>query len=267
MIRLIDILKAQGIALGRYKIHLATVGRTSPLEAYWQGRFKEWQDEQNAKNFQCDTVIGLIQRGGDRWLFGGVYRILGVQKGVRTPFQYETELLPGQDDLVGRVIVKFKRDFRASYILGDKYGHQLEVAEILASALSIEEFDGYNNVRLSHAKLTWIVQKQESSWRAALSSVGGVYHIMDTSTGKAYVGSAYGSGGIWQRWCRYADNGHGGNAELIALLEMEGDEYAKHFQYSVLEIADLLDTKDQVLKREDHWKSVLMSRKFGYNSN
>src|SRR5436189_6128677 len=100
MIRLIDILKIKGIVLGHYKIHLAT-GRISPLEAYWQGKFKEWQEEQKNKNFECETVIGLIHRGGDRWLFGGVYRILGVHEGTRVPFQYESDLLPGQADLVG----------------------------------------------------------------------------------------------------------------------------------------------------------------------
>lgn len=265
MIRLIDILKTQGISLGRYKIHLATTGKTSPLEAYLGGTFKEWQEEQNNKNFECETVIGLIHRGDDRWLFGGVYRILGVEPGAKVPFLYKTELLPGQDDLVGRVVVKFKREFRASYIWGEKYGQQLEVAEILDSPLSIEEFKGYNKVRLKHAELRMIVQKREPSWSSALSNVGGVYLIMDASTGKAYVGSASGIGGIWQRWCSYAEAGHGGNAELIALLHEKGSGYAENFQYSVLEIADLLDTKDQVLKREGHWKHVLMSRKFGYN--
>jgi hypothetical protein len=38
------------ITHGRYKIHLATTGSTSPMEAYWQGTFKKWREEQNAKN-------------------------------------------------------------------------------------------------------------------------------------------------------------------------------------------------------------------------
>lgn len=168
MKRLIDILKGQGVALGHYKIHLATAGNTSPLEAYWQGSFKEWQEGQNAKNFECETVIGLIHRGGDRWLFGGVYRVLGVREGVTTPFQYETELLPGQDDLIGRVIVRYKREFRAAYIWGEKYGNQLEVAEILDSPLSIAEFEGYNKVRLRHSELRVIVQRREPSWSSDL---------------------------------------------------------------------------------------------------
>lgn len=266
MIRLIDILNLKGIALGRYKIHLATPGRTSPLEAYWQGTFKDWQEEQNGRNFECETVIGLIHRGGDRWLFGGVYRILGVG-GAKPRFRYNTELLAGQDDLVGRIVVRYKREFRSSYIWGDKYGSQLEIAEILESPLAIEEFDGYNKVRLSHSQLNVIVRRCEPTWQSALSSISGVYLIIDTETGKTYVGSAYGKGGIWQRWHCYADNGHGNNIELTALLQAKGAAYADYFQYSILEIADPLATKDQVCDRENHWKDVLLSRKFGYNSN
>jgi hypothetical protein len=267
MIRLISVLRAQGITLERYKIHLATTGSTSPLEAYFQGKFKEWQEGQNAKNFECDMVVGLVHRGGDRWLFAGVYRILGAKKGVTTPYQYETELLPGQDDLVGRVVVRYRRVFRASYIWGDKYGDDLEVAEILDAPLSIQKFDGYNKVLLKYPALKIIIDKQEPSWCSALSSIKGVYLIMDTETGSGYVGSAYGSGGIWERWCAYAATGHGGNIELKALLETKGANYVANFQYSILEIADPSATGEQVLERECHWKDALMSRSFGYNSN
>jgi hypothetical protein len=35
------------------------------------------------KNFQCDIVNGLIHLHRDPWLFGGVYKILGVGKTIR----------------------------------------------------------------------------------------------------------------------------------------------------------------------------------------
>ena len=66
------------------------------------------------------------------------------------------------------------------------------------------------------------VRRGEPSWQAALSSISGVYLILDTKTGKTYVGSAYGEGGIWQRWSCYAETGHGRNVELIALLQSKG---------------------------------------------
>lgn len=102
----------------------------------------------------------------------------------------------------------------------------------------------------------------------ALSNVGGVYLIVDTSSGKHYVGVAAGAGGFWQRWCSYADNGHGGNAELKSLLAQAGADHVKHFQYSILEIADLQTTPEQMLDRECHWKEALLSRvPFGLNKN
>ncbi len=209
----------------------------------------------------------MIHLGGDRWLFAGVYRVIDVQAGQTTAFKYATELLPGQADLIGRIIVRYKREYRASYIWGHKYGDELEVAEIRDSPLSIGLFPGYNNVRMSHAELSLLVSKEEPSWKAALSSVGGIYLITDTMVGKLYVGSACGEGGIWQRWRAYAETGHGNNTELRVLLTQQGTKYADNFQYSILEIADLQDSVEEICARECHWKNVLLSREFGYNAN
>jgi len=267
MLSLIDILKVQGIELGRYKIHLATKGKgISPMDAYWEGTFKEWQEDQNAKNFECDTVVSLIHRSEDQWLFAGVYRILGVES-TNPKFKYKTELLPGKGDLVGRIIVKYKCQFRNSYIRGEKFGSELAIAKFQEVPFAIEDFKGFNKVLIPYGKLKLITQVE--SWRSALSSVGGVYLVMDSKTFKGYVGIAYGEGGILRRWGKYAETGHGGNVGLVELIELEGIAYAEHFQFAILEIADLLDTLDQVQKRETHWKDVLMTRKsqFGYNLN
>src|ERR1700722_9064626 len=97
MIRLVDLLTLQGITLEDYKIHLATGVNSPPLDAYLAGSFKEWQEEQTQKNFECVMVLSLIYLAGDRWLFTGVYRILGVQPGQKIAFLYRTELIPGQE--------------------------------------------------------------------------------------------------------------------------------------------------------------------------
>ena len=98
-----------------------------------------------------------------------------------------------------------------------------------------------------------------------MSNVSGVYLITDRATGKLYVGSATGGGGIWQRWCDYSSNGHGGNKDIIAVLNENGFEYADNFQYSILEIADTHTSKEDILERESYWKDVLCTRKYGYN--
>lgn len=270
MIRLVDLLRIQNVTLGRYKIHLATGGKQedrTPLQAFVAGDFKEWQERQTQKNFGCERVLSLIHLSADRWLFAGVYGILGVEQTEDKTFRYSTELLLGQGDLVGRVIVRYRRDARASYIWGEKHENKLEVAEILDSAMSIEPFPGYNRVLLSNADLKVLFRKDEPSWKAALSSVGGVYLIVNTINGKPYVGSAYGGCGLWQRWRDYAETGHGENVKLRALFAEHGEDYAANFQYSILEIADLQATQEQVCARESHWKKVLLSREFGYNDN
>jgi hypothetical protein len=82
-----------------------------------------------------------------------------------------------------------------------------------------------------------------------------------------YVGSAYGGDGIWQRWTAYVKTGHGGNKEIKALLKQKGANYAWNFQFSILEVTDLNANEDHAIKREAHWKKVLLSREFGYNKN
>ena len=62
-----------------------------------------------------------------------------------------------------------------------------------------------------------------------------IYLISDVTTGKRYVGSAYGEGGIWSRWCEYASNGHGGNVELRKLVTDPTLDYvAESFQFALL---------------------------------
>jgi hypothetical protein len=267
MISLIELLKTKNIPLDNYKIHLATGENPTPLEVFLEGRFKEWQDTQNSTNFECDSVLSLISLEKNQWLFAGVYKILGVSKGIESPYLYQTELLPNQEDLIGRIIVHYKRPGRASYIWGYKYGKNLEVVEIKSTRISIGDFPGFNNIGLSHRQLKIVVAQQEPSWKSALSNVKGVYLISDTSSGKLYVGSATGEDGLWQRWESYAKTGHGGNAELKNLILNKGIKYADNFQYTVLEIADFRSTDDFIVNRETHWKDVLLSRRFGYNWN
>jgi hypothetical protein len=270
MLSLLDIPTLKDLPFGKYKIHLATGKNPTPFDAFLEGKFKEWQAHQNGRNFECDTIISLVGLEVDQWLFVGVYRVLGVTKGTESPYLYETELLPGQDDLIGRVIVRFHRPSRAAYIWGYKYAQNLEVLEIKRERVSVEPFPGYNNVVLDHRRLQVVVSLQEPTWKSALSNVKGVYLIADTSNGKAYVGSATGTEGIWQRWETYAVIGHGWNVELYELLDVlkgKGVEHANNFRYSILEIADSHATPEFIKRRESHWKRVLLTREWGYNSN
>jgi len=271
MLKLVDLIRLFEIDLGNdFKIHCATGSNPTPLEAFVEGSFQQWQEYQNKQNFQCEKILSLISLGPNKWMFAGVYEVCGVQRkkrGEKVWFEYSTRLLPGLDSLVGRAIVHFEKKFRASYLKGPSYAQKLFLTELREEKLSVGEFPGYNQTLLSYHLLKTVIRKQPPSWKAALENVSGVYLVMDNQNGKTYVGSAYGGEGLWQRWTAYAKNGHGGNRELRDVLSAKGAAYKQHFQFAILEVFDLNAGKDYALKRENHWKTVLRSREFGYNGN
>lgn len=269
MIRLVTFLQAAGVEVdpASIKIHLACWnGKERPLDVFFAGIFKEWQECQNKRNFQCRQIIALIDLGRNEWLFAGVYQILDCREtlGSDSPWRYSTRLLANQNELIGRIVVRHTRSGRNSYIWA-KAGVKLPIVEIRREKLTIGDFPGYNAVVISHAQLKIITNQKIASWHGALANIKGIYLITDTNTGEHYVGKASGQEGIWQRWCAYADNGHGDNVRLKQLLQKKGSDYAAHFQYSILEIADNHASDADILARESHWMKVLGSRSFGLN--
>jgi hypothetical protein len=267
MIGLIDCLKAAGTAvnLNSLKVHLACWnGREHPIDVYYAGDFKEWQEGQTKRNFKCQHLLGLIDMGQANWLFAGAYEVLGPpMPNAGGGWKYSTRLLRGQEDMIGRIIVHHKRT-RQSYIWYEPT-ITFTIVDIRREKLTIEEFLGYNAVILSHSKLKIIVEQRIASWHAALANVKGIYLITDTATGRHYVGKASGEVGIWQRWCSYAKDGHGGNVELRKLLDNLGHDQMCNFQYSILEIADTHASDADILRRESYWMNALRSRGLGLN--
>jgi hypothetical protein len=165
--------------------------------------------------------------------------------------------------LVGKVIIKFKKKFQTCYV-SEKYKSSLIVNEIRGQRMSIGDFPGYNSVCLHYQELCTIVREEIKSWKTALSNVKDVYVIADKSTGKLYVGKADGEKGIWQRWIDYTKNGHGEDKKLKEKIESNGQEYANNWQFSILRVCDI-DANEDIGKKEEHWKEVLLTRKYGYN--
>ncbi|MBK9537486.1 MAG: GIY-YIG nuclease family protein [Flavobacteriales bacterium] len=269
--KLIDFLLANQVPLDlkNYKVHLATSDTDPPLQAFFDGWFQEWQEWQKQRNWSCKHIVSLIKLAErDRWLFAGVWDVLGhdwIEE--KNHYRYRTALVPGHEEWIGRVIVKHERGGRASYLWGAEDGGAFALLEIRAERMRIEEFPGFNWARVPYAKLKTIVTQEVPSWKHALSNVKGIYLITDTHTGKQYVGKADGESGIWQRWCCYMAIGHGGNKDLRELLGNNSEEYLQHFQFSILEIADFQTSDQEIDGRESHWKDVLQTRKHGYNSN
>lgn len=145
----------------------------------------------------------------------------------------------------------------------------MEVYEIAPSTKTLN-FTGYQNVSLSHKDLVRIISNDEPTYKQALSHVKGVYVITDINNGKLYIGSASGdSEGIWQRWSCYANNLNptGGNKKLTKIFKEDEGYIQQYCKYSILEIFDTKTKEEDIIKRENYWKKVFETKKFGYNYN
>lgn len=254
----------------RCKIHLARWnGLVDALDVYLAGDFDEWQKGQNQRNFERPFVLSLVELGkAGRWLFAGTHDARGcVWREDEGNYYYDLTRRPSTDELDGRLVVAFKRRGRQSYLCAENWTNDLLVDSIRPERLTIGSFPGYAQSLLTKQHLDIVVREQVESWKSALGAVGGVYVIVDRRTGKLYVGSATAGEGIWSRWSDYSRTGHGGNRELKQLLAEKGAGYAEHFQFGILEIADMQTSQEYVLARESYWKDLLQSRVHGLNAN
>ena len=281
MINLQKLLEISEVDYYNYKVHFATGSKNKkePYNQFLIDKFKEWQEYQTNKNFQRPFIVSLIYYDKDVWMFGGIYKVLSfspkaiLKENGWKGWKYETELYHKSVDYIGRAFFKFKKEFRVSYpVLELKPKNGKPVAEILLShildkRIALTDFLGFDQVDIDYKTLKYIVSDGIPSWKSALSKVKGIYLIVDTVAGKQYVGSAYGDECIWQRWSMYAKNGHGGNVELKELLKTNGEDYKYNFKYSILEVCNMNLGNDYIIERENHWKEVLLTRKFGLNKN
>ena len=281
MINLHELLNIDKEDFCKYKVHFA-IGRDKrkePYNIFLIDGFKEWQEHQTGKNWSRPLILSLIYYEKDIWMFGGIYKVSPVSpipvqnangwKG----WKYETELTDKATEYIGRAFFRFKKEFRASYPtleLDPKNGEpiaEMPLSHILDKRVALTDFLGFDQVNIDYKTLKYIVSDNILSWKSALSNVKGIYLIVDTLTGKQYVGSAYGDECIWQRWANYAKDGHGGNVELKELLKVNGADYRYNFKYSILEVCNMNLGNEYIINRETHWKEVLLTRQFGLNKN
>ena len=272
VMNLFQFLNASGLAVraDECKVHLAVYnGHDNPLDLFLAGEFDSWQEGQTKRNFQRPHVVSLIALPGrNRWLFGGVFDSDGAEHiASRNLYVYQLVRRVEVDEFVGRLVVAFERTSRQSYLRAENWVDEMQIAEVRPDPMRVIEFPGYASATLSKQHLDIVVAQAEPTWRGALANVAGIYVIADRSTGKLYVGSATGKGGLWARWSSYSRSGHGGNKELKALLRERGAEHAEQFQFGILEIADTHASTEDVVHRECHWKDLLVTREHGLNAN
>jgi hypothetical protein len=222
-----------------FKLHFArSDGQKQPLEVWVRDKWEwqEWQEYRPGRDeFNRPFIFSLMRfyHEPDIWLFGGVFSVL-----QRYIDRYEVALSDDGAGFIGRL--KLHSSYR----------------DRTTRDLSFEE-------------LETLVRNSRPDWMAALAKVKGIYLISDISTGKRYVGSAYGEEGIWSRWCSYVATGHGGNIELRALVSDPTLEYCrKSFRFALLEYRPSSTPDEVIIEREGYWKSILLTRgEHGLNRN
>ncbi|MEB5680244.1 GIY-YIG nuclease family protein [Staphylococcus epidermidis] len=225
----------------------------------------------------ADYLLAFAQYypyGPEYFIFGGLYKIKKIEPEVFDEAGYELTLMDDYKEYRKRLIVKLKkpigRDLYNRLYKNIQDTLEPEVYEI-APNTKLGHFPGYQNVTLSHPQMQQIILRNEPSWKQALMNVKGVYVITDLSNGKLYIGSASGNtDGIWQRWSDYAniENLTGGNKLLNEIKLDKGKDYIiNNFQYLILEIFDTKTKVDTIINRENYWKNVFCTRKYGMNFN
>jgi len=241
------------------------------------GDFDLYQAEQdaNVKPFHgCEVLLSFIGIEANKAEFRGVYRVIDFRRftradlanlpdylaadhkaDLRERIYYELEELEDFQYYRGRLIVQW---------LSTRGWHQkkdLDVYEILPPVLA-KPFPGYQDVVLGFEELKAIFAdaRAHRDWKAALKANAGIYRIVDLSSGKIYIGSAYGSDGLWGRWQTYAKTGHGGNK----LLKKRD---SSKFQWSIVRTLSTTMSQRDVIRIEQREKEKHGSKALGLNAN
>lgn len=171
------------------------------------------------------------------------------------------------DDYAGRLI--FRRESGFTYYNGPATAKDFIVDEIWGRELhrTVNNFTDYDSIELTFDELQEVIEGHYPDYYKALSSVKGIYMIIDGNTGKLYVGSAYGEEGIWGRWKSYVNTFHGDNSRLKELYEKNGEEYFHKFKYLILQILATKISDKEVIEIEAKYKKRFLTREFGLNAN
>lgn len=253
-----------------YKVHFSRWnGSREPLDVWVDNPedFRAWQEYRPKRNeFNRPYIFSLARfyHQVDTWLFTGVYEIV-----ERLPDRYVVRLTNKGESFIGRLKIGYTyRDRSVRLNFETHYGHMV-VSEILPEPYSGRAFPGFDAIELGFSELESLARIGRADWRAALTSVKGIYLLSDTITGRGYVGAAYGEGGVWARWCAYGETGHGGNVDLVRLVGEKGLDHCRSaFRFSLLEHRPAATSDAVILDREAYWKRILMTRgAFGHNRN
>lgn len=212
----------------------------------------------------CDYIVSFFGQDRSKSLFIGVFKVNGwIEKDAG--FQYDFIEVSGFEDFKDRVVI----DWGKATISWHQWAsdNDKEILEILPKGY-LGYFPGLLNFILDFSELRMLYGNLDANreWYNHLSSINGIYLILDEKEGKQYIGSAYGKEGLWQRWGEYAQTGHGGN-KLLKELCNDDPLYAKNFKFTVLQSLPSNVSSKDVIDLESLYKQKLGTRLFGLNAN
>lgn len=225
----------------------------------------KYQAHQSKNVFKdCDYIVSFFGQDGTKSLFIGVFKVTSWAE-ESDGFRYNLTEVDGFEDFKERLVV----DWGKATISWHQWAkdNDKEVVELLPKGY-LGEFPGLQSFILDYNELQLLHRNMDAnkSWHYHLSSVNGVYLILDEKEGKQYIGSAYGKEGLWQRWCEYAKSGHGGN-KLLKELCANDPNYKKNFKFTVLQPLPSNVSTKEVIDIENLYKKKLGTRVFGLNAN
>jgi len=230
---------------------------------------------------ECDYIFSFIGTERSTAVFTGLFKVNG-RINYEPSFMPENFIYPDMcesaqyfyilekdnlfDDLIDRLVIDWGKSTR-TWVQWFRADKAKEVIEILPKGY-VKDFPGFDDVLLTFDELETIVRNPDANriWHTMLSSVAGVYLIIDLTTGDQYVGSAYGEAGILGRWKCYVNTFHGSNKCMMDLLTRQPGHH-RNFQYSILQTLPRSMNKDLVIGKEQLFKRKLGSKAFGLNAN
>lgn len=235
--------------------------------AYESGRLIPYTSEQGAGfPTQYRYWLTFVGEEGTSARLVACYENLGHR---RAPDQWGKVFDLVQSDILADLNGRLVIDWGA----GARSWRQRGVLAPLKPILSVLErevrpFHGFERLVLTFAELDEVINQPRRyvAWHASMSAVSAIYLIANQLTGKLYVGSAQGEGGLLGCWTDYVNSYHGGNKKLVAEIEADPSTF-KNFQFSVLQVLSRTATSDQVVAVESLYKRKMLSIPFGLNAN
>lgn len=170
------------------------------------------------------------------------------------------------DDFAGRLLVERASGQHFLNASGDSF----RIAEIYPDERhrKLPPFVSYDKTELTYPQLQELAANEYQDWKHPLSRINAIYMIVDSKTGKQYIGSTYtADGGLYARWKHYANTFHADDAELIRIKEQNDQAYLDGFKWFILKVLPLQISETEALEEETFFKERFCTRISGLNRN